>query len=79
MSDYFKLLVSGAIADGKIDVTAPFDGALIATIETGGSEAVDQALATAHALYRNKSDWLTAEKRIKVLEKTADIMQSRFD
>ncbi len=79
MPDHFKLLVPGATADGKIEVTAPFDDALIATIETGGSEAVDQALATAHALYRNKSDWLTAEKRIKVLEKTADIMQSRFD
>ena len=37
MPDHFKLLVSGAVANGKIDVTAPFDGALIATIETGGS------------------------------------------
>lgn len=79
MPDHFKLLVSGAIADGKIDVTAPFDGALIATIETGGNEAVDKALATAHALYRDKKNWLTAEQRIKVLEKTAIIMQSRFD
>jgi acyl-CoA reductase-like NAD-dependent aldehyde dehydrogenase len=79
MPDHFKLLVSGAIADGKNEVTAPFDGALIATIETGGSEAVDQALATAHALYRGKKNWLTAEQRIKVLEKAADIMQSRFD
>jgi acyl-CoA reductase-like NAD-dependent aldehyde dehydrogenase len=79
MSDHFNLLVLGATADGKIDVTAPFDGSLIATIETGGSDAVEQALATAYALYRDKKNWLTAQCRIDVLEKTADIMSSRFN
>lgn len=79
MSDHFKLLVPGAKAEGKIEVTAPFDGALIATIETGGADAVEQALTTAHDLYRDKKNWLTAEQRINVLEKTANIMQSRFD
>jgi acyl-CoA reductase-like NAD-dependent aldehyde dehydrogenase len=78
MSDHFNLLVPGATADGKINVTAPFDGSLIATIETGGSDAVKQALATAHALYRDKNNWLTAQCRIDVLVKTADIMSSRF-
>jgi acyl-CoA reductase-like NAD-dependent aldehyde dehydrogenase len=77
MPDHFKLLVPGAEAEGSIEVTAPFDGAVIATIETGGSEAVDEALATAHALYREKRSWLSAEQRINVLEKAADIMQSR--
>ena len=79
MPDHFKILVSGAVADGKNEVTAPFDGTLIATIETGGSKAVDQALTTAHALYRSRKNWLTAEQRISVLDKTATIMQSRFD
>ncbi|VAW66735.1 Glyceraldehyde-3-phosphate dehydrogenase (NADP(+)) [hydrothermal vent metagenome] len=79
MPDNFKLLIPDAKADGTIDVTAPFDGALIATIETGGSDAVEQALVTAHALYRDKKNGLTPEKRIRILEKTADIMQSRFD
>ena len=36
-------------------------------------------MKTADALYRDKNNWLTAEQRIKVLDKTADIMQSRFD
>ena len=79
MSDHFKMLVPGATADGKMEVTAPFDGALIATIETGGSDAVESALATAHALYRDRNNWLSAEQRSVVLEKTAEIMQSRFD
>ncbi|VAW69780.1 Glyceraldehyde-3-phosphate dehydrogenase (NADP(+)) [hydrothermal vent metagenome] len=79
MHDHFKLLIPGAKADGKIDVTAPFNGAVIATIETGGSDAAEQALITAHALYRDKKNWLTAEQRICILQKTADIMQSRSD
>ncbi len=78
MSEHFKLLVPNAISAGNINVTAPYDGAHIATIETGDSSAVEIALNTAHNLFSNKQNWLTAEQRINVLEKTADIIQSRF-
>ena len=79
MSEHFKLLIPGATAAGNIDVTAPFDDAHIATIETGDETAVEQALTTAHNLFVDKKSWLSAEKRINVLEKAADIMQQRFD
>jgi len=79
MKDHFNLLIPGAKADGKVEVTAPYDGAFIATIDTGGSDAVEQALSTAQALFRDKKNWLSAEQRTKILEKTAEIMQSRFD
>ncbi len=79
MAEHFKLLVPGATPSGELDVIAPFDGAHIATIETGGSDAVDIALRTADALYRDKNNWLDAETRINILGKTADIMQSRFE
>jgi len=79
MSGHFKLLVPGAKAAGTINVTAPFDGAIIASIETGDSIAVEMALNTAHNLFANKQNWLTAEQRINILEKAAGIMQSRFD
>jgi len=79
MTDHFRLLVPGATATGSINVTAPFDGAHIATIETGGADAVETALTTAYDLFRNKNSWLSAEQRIDVLEKAAAIMQSRFD
>jgi len=78
MSEHFKLLVPNAAPAGNINVTAPYDGAHIATIETGDSSAVEIALNTAHNLFSNKQNWLTTEQRINVLEKTADIMQSRF-
>ena len=79
MTDHFSLLVPGATADGKIEVVAPYDCALIATVDTGGSDAVETALKTADALFRDKNNWLTAEQRVEVLDKTADIMQQRFD
>ena len=79
MSNHFKLLVPGATAAGKVDVTAPFDGTHIATIETGDASAVETALNTAHELFKDKENWLTAEQRITILEKTADIMLSRFE
>ncbi|MBE9564181.1 MAG: aldehyde dehydrogenase family protein, partial [Proteobacteria bacterium] len=79
MTDHFKLLVPGATAAGTVNVTAPFDGAHIATIETGDSTAVEKALNTAHYLFTDKGNWLSAEQRISILEKAAGIMQSRFD
>lgn len=79
MAEHFKLLVPGATAAGSVDVTAPFDGAHIASIETGDSNAVEIALNNAHQLFTDKSQWLSAEQRIDVLEKAAHIMQSRFD
>ena len=79
MSQNFKLLVPGATAAGTLNVTAPFDGAHIATIETGDASAVETALKTAHELFTNKRNWLTVEQRVLIFEKTAVIMQSRFD
>lgn len=79
MTEHFKMLVPGAEATGKLEVTAPFDGELIATIDTGGSEAVDTALATAEALYKDKKNWLSVELRTEVLAKTAEIMQERAE
>ena len=79
MAEHFKLLVPGAKDAGTVDVTAPYDGAHIATIETGDETAVETALETAYELFHNKKNWLTAAQRIEVLEKSADIMQSRFE
>ena len=79
MTEHFALLVPGATADGKIDVTAPYDGAIIATVDTGGIDVVETALNTAERLYRDKKNWLSAEQRIEVLSKTADVMQASFN
>ena len=43
MTDHFPLLVPGARPDGIIEVTAPYDCSVIATVDTGGSDAAEQA------------------------------------
>lgn len=80
MTEHFPLLIPGAEpAQQKFDVVAPFDNSLIATVDAADSNAVELALTTAYALYKNRNAWLKPEQRIEILQKTADIMASRFD
>jgi acyl-CoA reductase-like NAD-dependent aldehyde dehydrogenase len=80
MTLYFPLMIPGATTDdGVLPVYAPYDNALIANVTAADMEAVDQALKTAHNLYRNRSTWLHPADRIGILEKTATIMASRAD
>ncbi len=75
MSEHFALMVPGASADGEpATVNAPFDNQEIATVERGGQKAAEQALATAHALYRNRDSWLSPARRIEILKKIADLL-----
>jgi acyl-CoA reductase-like NAD-dependent aldehyde dehydrogenase len=68
-------MVPGAAASGaKKEVHAPFDGALLGTVDVADARAVETALATAHALYRDRSKWLPPAKRIEILRKLAAIM-----
>ena len=73
------MLVTDRAAAGKLAVTSPFDGRELASIPTAGPEHVDDALAVAYGLFRDRSRWLSVPKRVEILSKTADIMQSRLD
>ncbi len=80
MADLFKAMIAGGSAPaGMLEVVAPFDRSLIATIETSDLEAVDQALDTAYRLFRDRDQWLPASRRIEILEKTAAIMAERAE
>lgn len=63
----------------NITVTAPFDGSKIKTLDAANSTDAEQALSTANALFNDKSKWLSASKRIEVLNKTAVLMREQFD
>jgi acyl-CoA reductase-like NAD-dependent aldehyde dehydrogenase len=63
----------------KITVTAPFDDSVIATLDAANSVDVEKALSTAHALFNDKSKWLSATQRIDILNKTAALMREQFD
>ena len=48
MTDHFPMLVPEVISDdGNLEVTAPYDGSLIATVTAADSKAVNKALTNA--------------------------------
>ena len=80
MTTHFDLMIPGASpTPTPLEVRAPWDNALIATADTADSAAVEQALATAHALYRDRDAWLSPAQRIQILQRTAELMQAQRD
>jgi len=62
---------------GTLDVTSPFDGSLLATVDTGGVDDVEASLGTAYGLFRDRSSWLSVPERIAILERTTALMRSQ--
>ena len=74
------LLIPGAAAAASVAaVTAPYDGSMLAEIETGDESHVETALATASALYADKNGWLPLHERTAILERAASLMQERHE
>ena len=76
---HFPLMVPAASAADELTIRAPFDGTPIASVATVGLPAVEQALATASALYEDRDGWLSIPDRVAILERTAEIMESRAE
>ncbi len=76
---YFAIRVLGAKAAGRLEVTSPYDGRLLGTVETIDAVGVEQALKNATAVFQNRDQWLPADKRISILEKMAELMKENFD
>ena len=77
---HYKIKVPKANAsENVLSVKSPFDGSVVGTVETINQAGAKQALVNASALFENKKLWLTAEQRIDILKKTAELMQQRFD
>ena len=79
MSENYPIMIAGAKSSGIHEVTSPYDGSPIGSVEIADTDAIALALDTADKLYRDRDSWLSGEQRIAVLEKTAVIMQERFD
>jgi len=76
---HFPLLVPDAEASGQVEVHAPYDGQLLARVDTGGQGAVEQALSNAYALFRDRDAWLAPSKRIEILARTAVLMREQAE
>jgi acyl-CoA reductase-like NAD-dependent aldehyde dehydrogenase len=78
MAEHLSLLIPRAKPAGTPKtIVAPFDLQPIATADCADWAALDTALATAHALYRNRDGWLPPAKRIEILHKVGGAMRDR--
>jgi len=73
------MLQSDRPAAGALTVNSPYDGRELDQVATSGAEHVDDALAAAHALFRNRDSWLSVPDRLDILNKAAAIMQTQIE
>jgi len=80
MTSHYSNMIAGSVTTaGKLDVIAPYDGELIATVDTVDKASIDLALNTAHELFNNKSKWLSAAERIQILNGVSRLMQENAE
>jgi acyl-CoA reductase-like NAD-dependent aldehyde dehydrogenase len=80
MGEHFPLMVPGARASAASrEVRAPYDGALLATVELADAATVQAALSTAYALFRDRTLWLAPARRLEILARAAMLMQERAE
>ena len=80
MSEHHPMLLAQPVeASGRMEVRAPFDGAVLGSVDVGGVPAVESALAVAYALFRDRDRWLPPAERIRVLRETARLMAERAE
>ena len=76
---HYALQVPGAKSAGILEVTFPFNGEPVATVEMIDESGAERALRVAAGLYGNRDAWLPADERAAILERTAALMGDRFD
>lgn len=75
MTTHIPLQISAAQpAENSIEVRAPYDHRLLATIECAGKETAELALSQAMKVFQNRDNWLPLSDRINILKNVADIM-----
>lgn len=60
----------------KVDVVSPFDGSKVGDFELCDEAALERKLAAAHAIYEDRSRWLTKEARIQILGRLAELLEA---
>jgi acyl-CoA reductase-like NAD-dependent aldehyde dehydrogenase len=76
---HYDIQVPDASGKGILEVTSPFNGEVVASIETIDEKGAEQALKNASQAYNTRHGWLPADERIVILERTVELMRERFD
>ncbi len=80
MADHFPMLIPGATSDdGQLEVKAPYDGSVIATVTAADRGAIETAHANAFGLFGDRTRWLKPNQRIEILAETAALMSQRAE
>jgi len=67
------------MTQARVTVYAPFDRQPVGEVATADAAQVEQALARAHGLFRNRDAWLPMPRRIAVLEGAIGRLQARAE
>ena len=73
------MLETSRPATGLLPVTSPYDGRELEQVATSGPDHVEDALAAAHSLFRDRGNWLSIPKRLEILNRAAEIMASQVE
>ena len=73
------MLSGGGSALGTAEVRSPYDGAVVGSVTLASAEAANAAMDVAHNLFRDKRGWLSPAKRIDILNRTAELMESQLE
>ena len=79
MNDFPFLVANSTPSKDRLTVTAPWDQSVICDVPVADSNAVEIALSNAHTIFKDRDRWLAPYKRIEILDKTVEIMQTRFE
>jgi acyl-CoA reductase-like NAD-dependent aldehyde dehydrogenase len=75
----FGLMVPSATSVGVHEVTSAFDGKVVGQVPLTGQAGAEQALRNASNAFAERSNWLPAEERVAILEKTAKLMEDSLE
>jgi acyl-CoA reductase-like NAD-dependent aldehyde dehydrogenase len=67
------------MSNAMLEVVNPFDLKPIGAVPLAQWDDIDRYLNTAQQLYQNRKGWMPAHQRAGILQKTAVLMQGRFD
>jgi len=80
MTIHYKNMITGnSKGCGKLEVRAPFDNQLIATVDQVDINAIDHALSVASNLYNDRSKWLSSAERIEILTRLSQLMDENAE
>lgn len=80
-TSHYSLMIpdAGSEVVPPLEVFSPYTGDVIATVARADAKQVEQSLATAYSLFRDKKNWLSTDRRVEILERVASLMGERLD